>query len=99
MKKLHSKALESIMHPQYFQQLRFGYVAATSVVPSQGEPPVSQVSRTPLESVVRMVSDGDNHLADPANSFSLSWSIDVMQRVFASRPELETYAWRIQGAA
>ena len=53
-------------------------------------------SETREEIVLRIESQGHNPL--PSSSLSLSWSVDVMQRIFA-RPELEIYAWRIQGAA
>jgi hypothetical protein len=36
---------------------------------------------------------------DDIYRLSLHWTVAMMERAFARRPELERYAWRIQGAA
>lgn len=35
---------------------------------------------------------------DDGESPSSHWGLATMEHMFARRPELETYAWRIQGA-
>jgi hypothetical protein len=43
--------------------------------------------------------DFNDYPDDSMVGASIHWTLAMMEHMFARRPELETYAWRIQGAA
>lgn len=60
---------------------------------------MSQRSRVAQQCPICILADERFPTNDPTSVLSTSWSFDLMEQVFARRPELEIYAWRIQGAA
>jgi len=49
--------------------------------------------------VLEVLSEEESHARGSIDCPGSNWSLATMERLFARRPELETYAWRIQGAA
>jgi hypothetical protein len=45
-----------------------------------------------------VLAEEESHVGNSIHCPSSNWSLSMMERLFAQRPELETYAWRIQGA-
>ena len=60
---------------------------------------MSQACERAQQIVLGVPEDKHYCTDDAVVSPFLNWPIDMMEQMFARRPELETYAWRIQGAA
>ena len=45
-----------------------------------------------------VLAEEESHVGASIDRPGSNWSLAMMERWFAHRPELETYAWRIQGA-
>lgn len=48
--------------------------------------------------LLEVLAEEESHVGGSIDRQSSNWSLAMMERWFARRPELETYAWRIQGA-
>lgn len=48
--------------------------------------------------LLEVLAEEESHVGCSIDRQSSNWSLAMMERWFARRPELETYAWRIQGA-
>ena len=48
--------------------------------------------------VLEVLAEEESHVGGSIDSPGSNWSLATMERWFARRPELETYASRIQGA-
>jgi len=48
--------------------------------------------------LLEVLAEEESHAGGSMDCPGSTWSLDTMERWFARRPELETYAWRIQGA-
>jgi hypothetical protein len=64
----------------------------------QGESPVFEGSEGACQVVLEVLTEEESHVGAGIDRPGSNWSLATMERLFARRPELETYAWRIQGA-
>ncbi len=48
--------------------------------------------------VLEVLAEEESHAGGGIDRPGSNWSLAMMERLFARRPELETYASRIQGA-
>ena len=83
-----------------FQQLRLAvYLPCDKAgLPPKGESPMFEGSEGAWQAVLAVLAEEESHVGGSVDRHSSNWSLAMMERVFARRPELETYAWRIQGA-
>jgi hypothetical protein len=59
---------------------------------------VFQGSEGAWQVVLEVLAEEESHVRGSNDRLDTNWSLAAMERLFARRPELEKYAWRIQGA-
>lgn len=74
------------------------YLPCYQAASPQGESPVFQASERALHLMLEVLAEEGSRIDGDVDGTCPNWSLAMMERMFARRPELETYAWRIQGA-